>query len=74
MKRRLAALAMGVALFLLALWSAAGAGVIERTYLPLILDVQGVVMPTATATQTVDATGTPSPASRSSSHAAAPAA
>lgn len=60
MKKHLVALTAGVALFLATLWGAAEAGVIERTYLPIIVDVQGGSAPSATATQVVDGTATPS--------------
>lgn len=63
MKKWLVALTAGVTLFLAALWGAAEAGVIERTYLPIIVDVQDGVRPTATATQVVEVTSTPTPSS-----------
>jgi len=59
-KKHLVALTAGVVLFLATLWGAAEAGVIERTYLPIIVDVQGGSAPSATATQVVDGTATPS--------------
>lgn len=62
MKKQLAALMAGVALFLATLWGAAEAGV-ERTYLPIIVDAQDGVRPTATATQVMDATLTATPSS-----------
>jgi len=59
-KKHLVALTAGVVLFLATLWGAAEAGVIERTYLPIIVDVQGGSAPSATATQVVDGTATAS--------------
>lgn len=61
MKKKLAGLTAGVVLFLAALWGAAEAGVIERTYLPIIVDVQDGGRPTATPTRTPKPTATVKP-------------
>ena len=58
--RRLGVSLGAVLLVLAGLWAAAGAEVIGRTFLPVIVGAGGGSVPPATATQVVDGTATPS--------------